>query len=76
MCIRPFLIVKSLVVSSAGLYCRGCTGEGVSSLELEITGGGSASQSGLTHGIRNLSPEKSPSAVFCRHINGIVATRW
>ena len=32
MRIRPFLIVKmkSLVVSSAGLYCRGCTGEGES----------------------------------------------
>ena len=30
--IRPFLTVKmkSLVVSSAGLYCRGCTGEGES----------------------------------------------
>ena len=30
VCIRPFLIVKmkSLVVSSAGLYCRGCTEKG------------------------------------------------
>ena len=36
--IRPFLIVKmkSLVVSSAGLYCKGCTGEGESSLELVL----------------------------------------
>ena len=36
--IRPFLIVKmkSLVVSSAGLYCMGCTGEGESSLELVL----------------------------------------
>ena len=30
VCIRPFLIVKmkSLVVCSAGLYCRACTGKG------------------------------------------------
>ena len=32
VCVRPFLMekMKSLVVSSAGLYCRGCTGEGES----------------------------------------------